>query len=97
VVNGLLCAPRSPFFEIATVLVRLDEVASIIVNANDSMTASDLSHRTNALDIAARVENANLACAKACAMLRIIDCLIFREEHGSTPGASKLSIRYAAA
>jgi len=28
---------RSPFFEIALVLVRLDHVASIIVNANHSM------------------------------------------------------------
>jgi hypothetical protein len=28
-------SPRSPFFQIASVLVRLDHVASFIVNANE--------------------------------------------------------------
>jgi hypothetical protein len=30
-------APRSPFFEIALVLVRFNHVASLIVNANHSI------------------------------------------------------------
>ncbi len=42
-VNGLLCASRSPLFEIARVLVRFDHVARFIVNANHKILLFTLS------------------------------------------------------
>jgi hypothetical protein len=45
--------------------------------------------KLDAFDIAGRTENADLTGAKARAVLRIIDCLIFLQKDGSTPGASK--------
>jgi hypothetical protein len=40
----------SLLFELASVLVRLDHVASFIVNANHSLTAFDPSHETQCRD-----------------------------------------------
>ena len=50
-----------------------------------SITPSQLSiyvvERNVALNVAGRIENPNLTRAKACAVLRVIDCLILFWEH----------------
>jgi hypothetical protein len=57
------------------------------------MTVSQFSirlvERNDAFDIAARIENANLTGAKACAILRVIDCLIFLQENRLDAGRFK--------
>jgi hypothetical protein len=56
-------------------------------------TISQLSIRAveqnDALDIATRIENPNLTCAKACALQRIIDRLIFLGKHRLDAGNLK--------
>src|SRR6266446_8835209 len=57
------------------------------------MTVSQFSisivERNDAFDIAARIENANLTGAKACAILRVIDCLICLQENRLDAGRFK--------
>jgi hypothetical protein len=45
--------------------------------------------RNDALDVAMRIENPNLARAEAGAALRIIDCLIFLWKHRLDTGSFK--------
>jgi len=62
ILNPHVEASGSPLFELARVLVRLDHVASLIVNTNHDI--SQLSIRVvewnHALNIATRIQNTNL-------------------------------------